>query len=122
MSTLLRLPLTMLAVLAALFFLPGVAFGGTPPTAEQCAADPTLPDRPAPVGGDVADGAGQAAAGDVATGTGQPTGVVEPPATGRSQGEAVPAPRLAGVPAIPAGPAAPEDSADALVDMPAPPP
>src|SRR3954470_1698933 len=122
MSTLLRLPLTMLAVLAALFFLPGVAFGGTPPTAEQCAADPTLTDCPAPVGGDVADGTGQPTGGDVADGTGQPTGVVEQPGTGRSQGEVVSAPRLAGVPAIPAGPAAAGDGAGALVDTPAPPP
>src|SRR3954471_24397788 len=104
MSTLLRLPLTVLAVLAALFFLPGVAFGGTPPTAEQCAADPPLTDCPAPVRGDVADGTGpptggggagrtgQPTGGNVADGTGQPTGVVEQPGTGRSQGEVVSAP------------------------------
>src|SRR4051812_3452024 len=115
MSTLLRLPLTVLAVLAALFFLPGVAFGGTPPTAEQCAADPTLTDCPAPVGGDVADGTGRPtgvvqqpqdvpAAGHEQTG-GTTTQPQQQPATGRSQGEVVSAPRLAGVPAIPAGPA-----------------
>jgi hypothetical protein len=39
MSKLLRLPLTLIAVLAALFFLPGIAWGDpTTPTAEECAS------------------------------------------------------------------------------------
>jgi hypothetical protein len=56
MSKLLRLPLTLLAVLAALFFLPGVAFGETQPTAEPCAAESTAPE--------CAGGAGSATVGD----------------------------------------------------------
>jgi hypothetical protein len=50
MSKLLRLPLTLLAVLASLFFLPGVA-SATSPTPEQCAADASLdgcPQTPSP--------------------------------------------------------------------------
>src|SRR4051794_12136273 len=59
MSKLLRLPLTLVAVLAALLFLPGVAFGDPPPTAEQCAENPSL-DGCTVAGGDE----GSAAAGD----------------------------------------------------------
>jgi hypothetical protein len=52
MSKLLRLPLTLLAVLAALFFLPGIAWGDpTEPSAEECASA-TPPDGcTPPVGG-----------------------------------------------------------------------
>jgi hypothetical protein len=57
MSKLLRLPLTLLAVLAALFFLPGIAWGDpsdcTDPTAAGCtppagtdAVQPTVPENP----------------------------------------------------------------------------
>jgi hypothetical protein len=60
MSKLLRLPLTFLAVLAALFFLPGVAFGDPPPTAQECAETPELEGCTAE-GGDV----GTTAPGDV---------------------------------------------------------
>jgi hypothetical protein len=55
MSKLLRLPLTLLAVLAAVFFLPGIAFGDPPPTTEQCAAEPTLEGCPATPAGEVVD-------------------------------------------------------------------
>src|SRR5215217_1843532 len=56
MSKLLRLPLTLVAVLAALLFLPGIAFGDPPPTAEQCAETPSLDGcTAAEAGGDVVD-------------------------------------------------------------------
>src|SRR5690349_8649271 len=43
MSKLLRLPLTLLAVLAAMLFLPGIAWGDPlTPSAAQCAASPGL--------------------------------------------------------------------------------
>jgi hypothetical protein len=53
MSKLLRLPLTLLAVLAALFYLPGVASAGDPepPSAAACADDPSAADC-TPAGGD----------------------------------------------------------------------
>jgi hypothetical protein len=59
MSRLLRLPLTFFAVLAALFFLPGVAFGDPlAPTTEECAADPSLPGCLPAGGGDVVEESG----------------------------------------------------------------
>jgi hypothetical protein len=59
MSKLLRLPLTLLAVLAALFFLPGVAFGDPlAPTAEECAADPSMTGCLPDGGGDVVEESG----------------------------------------------------------------
>jgi hypothetical protein len=52
MSKLLRLPLTLLAVLAALFFLPGIAWGDPP----DCAADPTATGCTQSEGSDVVQG------------------------------------------------------------------
>ncbi|HEV7187412.1 MAG TPA: hypothetical protein VGN28_05910 [Blastococcus sp.] len=58
MSKLLRFPLTLLAVLGALLFLPGVASADTP-SAAQCAAHPARPHCPQPPSSDTAttDGA-----------------------------------------------------------------
>src|SRR4051812_11007774 len=87
MSKLLRLPLTLLAVLAALFFLPSIAFGAPPPTPEQCAADATLDGCTAPT-----DSAG----GHGATGSAE---VVQPPLTIPSQNTATDGTSRGGTPA-----------------------
>lgn len=57
MSTFLRLPLSLLAVLAALFFLPGIAWGDpVTPSAADCQADATP--TGCPTGGDSSTGGG----------------------------------------------------------------
>jgi hypothetical protein len=56
MSKFVRLPLTVLAVLAALLFLPGVASGDTLPTSPtDCTSDPAPPDCTQPDGGGAVD-------------------------------------------------------------------
>jgi hypothetical protein len=112
MSKLLRLPLTLLAVLAALFFLPGIASADPlEPTAEECTGDPTLDGCTAPAPGDVANDAGQPEGSadqpeDLPAAGQEETAAVadqpQRPAGGAPQGAVVPAGRLAGVPAVPA--------------------
>jgi hypothetical protein len=56
MSKILRLPLTLLAVLAALLFLPGIASGDTlPPSAGECEAHPALAGCTQPASGGVVE-------------------------------------------------------------------
>jgi|tagenome__1003787_1003787.scaffolds.fasta_scaffold20936779_2 hypothetical protein len=111
MSTFLRLPLTLLAVLAAVFFLPGVALGDPPPTAAQCAADPALAgcDETAP-----GDAVAPRTVGD------QPTDT--PPAgqegTGTTTGQQQPESPVAPAAPLPGTPAGPVVGADPVTDPP----
>ena len=89
MSKLLRLPLTLLAVLAALLFLPGIAAGDPlTPSAEECAADSTLEGCSAGAG-EVVDNSGPVdevtdPPGDEAT---PPPGGEESPGGGETQSQ-----------------------------------
>jgi hypothetical protein len=107
MSKLLRLPLTLLAVLAALFFLPGIAWGDP----ADCATDP-VPATCTQSGGGTAAGGATEQPGNAPTGGQQNAGGTADQPNGNPGGLVIPSFQL---PAAPAGPAV------GLNDVPPPP-